>query len=320
MLTKLREHRLYAKFSKCEFWLKELIFLGHVISEKGVAVIPDKVHAILDWKTPKSAKEIRSFLGLAGYYRRFIENFSKIAKSMTDLLKKDKKFEWSEKAEESFQVLKTKLTTAPVLVLPDTSKDFVVYCDASLQGLGCVLMQDGHVVAYASRQLKPHELNYPTHDLELAAVIHALKQWRPYLYGNRWELYSDHQSLKYLFTQPDMNIRQRRWLEVIKDYDLGLNYKPGKANVVADALSRKSYCNNLMVKQAQPSLYEELAKLNLEIVPSGFLANLEVKPSLEDQINKAQKQDSGITEIKKNIASGVAKCFSIDDQGTVYFG
>jgi hypothetical protein len=150
-LTKLREHRLYAKFSKCEFWLQELIFLGHVVSTNGVAMIPDKVQSILDWETPKSAMDIRSFLGLAGYYRQFIENFSKIAKPMTDLLKKDKKFEWSEKAQESFQVLKTKLTTAPVLVLPDTSKDFVVFCDAFLQGLGCVLMQDGHVVAYASQ-------------------------------------------------------------------------------------------------------------------------------------------------------------------------
>ena len=165
-----------------------------------MTVIPDKIQTILDWETPKSAKDIRSFLGLAGYYRRFIENFSKIAKPMTDLLKKDKKFEWSEKAEESFQVLKTKLTTAPVLALPDTSKDFVIFCGASLQGLGCVLMQDGHVVAYASRQLKPHENNYPTHDLELAAVVHALKQWRHYLLGSRCELYSDHQSLKYLFT------------------------------------------------------------------------------------------------------------------------
>ena len=130
-----------------------------------------------------------------------------LAKPMTDLLKKDKKFEWSDKAEESFQMLKTKLTTAPVLVLPDTSKEFVVLYDASHQGLGCVLMQDGHVVAYASRQLKPHENKYPTHDIELATVVHALKQWRHYLIGNHCELYSDHQSLKYLFTQPDLNLR-----------------------------------------------------------------------------------------------------------------
>jgi hypothetical protein len=128
-----------------------------------------------------------------------------------------------------------------MLALPDTSKEFVIYCDAPLQGLGCVLMQDGHVVAYASRQLKLHEHNYPTHDLELAAVVHALKQWWHYLLGNRCELYSNHQSLKYLFTQPDLNLRQRRWLELIKDYDVGLNYQPSKANIMANALSQKSY-------------------------------------------------------------------------------
>ena len=223
----------------------KLVFLGHVIYANGMAVIPDKIQSVLDWKTPKSVKDIRSFLGLAGYYRRFIEGFSKIAKPMTDLLKKDKMFAWTNKAEESFKTLKAKLTSAPVLVLPDTSKDFVVFCDASLQGLGCVLMQEGHVVAYASRQLKPHEHNYPTHDLELAAVVYALKKWRPYLFGNRCEIFSDHKSLKYLFTQPDLNLRQRRWLELIKDYDVSLNYQPGKANVVAEALSRKSYYNNL---------------------------------------------------------------------------
>ena len=153
------------------------------------------------------------------------------------------------KGRKSFQTLKTKLTTALVLALPDTSKDFVIFCDASLQGLGCVLMQEGHVIAYASRQLKPHERNYPTHDLELAAVVYALKQWRHYLLGNRYELYSDHQSLKYIFTQPHLNLRQRRWLEVLKDFGLGLNYQPGKANVVADVLSRKSYCINFMLQQ-----------------------------------------------------------------------
>ena len=233
---------------------------------------------------------------------------------------------WKQKVEKFFVFFITKLgllhklTTTPVLVLPDTDKDFVVYCDASLQGLGCVLMQEGHVVAYASRQLKPHEQNYPTHDLELAAVVHALKQWRPYLLGNRCEIYSDHQSLKYLFTQPDLNLRQRRWLELIKDYDVTLNYQPGKANVVADALSRKAYCNTLMVETAQPALHEEFARLNLEIVPSGFLANLEIKSTLEDEIKAAQQLDAEILEIKEKIADGKANCFSVDDNGVVYFG
>jgi ribonuclease HI len=176
--------------------------------------------------------DVRSFLGMAGCYRRFIENFSKIAKPMTELLKNNTKFECSEACEKSFQELKRRLTTAPVLTLPDIKKDFVVYCDTSRQGLGCVLMQEGKVVAYASRQLKKHEENYPTHDLELVAVVHALKIWTHYFMGNKCEMYTDHKSLKYFFTQTELNMRQRRWLELIKDYDVEINYHPVKANVV----------------------------------------------------------------------------------------
>jgi hypothetical protein len=131
VLGKLRQHQLYAKFSKCEFWMEEVAFLGHVLSGKGVAVDPSKIEAVSKWQSPKSVTEIRSFLGLAGYYCRFIENFSKIAKPMTELLKSNTSFEWSDKCEASFQELKTRLTTTPVLTLPDASKDFVVYCDAS---------------------------------------------------------------------------------------------------------------------------------------------------------------------------------------------
>ena len=178
MLEKLAQHQFYAKFSKCEFWLQEVAFLGHVLSAEGVVVDPAKIEAVKEWDQPRNVTEVRSFLGLAGYYRRFIENFSKIARPMTKLLKKTKEFEWTSACEQSFQELKLKLTTTPVLSLPDISKDFVVYCDASHQGLGCVLMQDGRVIAYASRQLKEHENRYPTHDLELAAVVHALKIWR----------------------------------------------------------------------------------------------------------------------------------------------
>jgi hypothetical protein len=190
VLGKLRAHKLYAKFSKCEFWLEKISFLGHILTAKGVAVDPRKVETVSNWQQPMS--EIRSFLGLAGYYRRFIEEFSKIARPMTELLKKEKKFNWTESCEKSFQELKRRLTTAPVLTLPDIQRDFVVYCDVSRQGLGCVLMQDGKVVAYAPRQLKPHEQNYPTYDLEFAAVVHALKIWRHYLIGNKCEIYTDH--------------------------------------------------------------------------------------------------------------------------------
>ena len=191
---------------------------------------------------------------MAGYYRRFIEGFSTVAKPMTQMLKKDKKFVWTEACEKSFQELKKKLTTAPVLTVPDIHKSFEVYCDASRKGLGCVLMQDGKVVAYASRQLRKHEENYPTHDLELEAVIHALKEWRHFLLGNRCEIYTDHKSLKYIFTQPELNLRQRCWLELVKDYDVGIHYHPGKANVVADALGRKPANLNAMLESLPPEL------------------------------------------------------------------
>ena len=138
---------------------------------------------------------------------------------MTALTKNDKKFEWTQKCEQSFQELKRRLTSAPILILPSEDEEFIIYCDASKIGLGAVLMQKGKVIAYGSRQLKVHEKNYPTHDLELAAVVFALKIWRHYLYGAHCKIYTDHKSLKYLFTQKELNMRQRRWLELVKDYD-----------------------------------------------------------------------------------------------------
>jgi hypothetical protein len=191
--------------------------LGHIISEGGISVDPSKIQDVLSWEAPKNVSEICSFLGLAEYYIRFVEWFSKISKPMTGLLGNDKKFEWSVKCEASFQEMKEQPTTTPILVMPDMEKWFSIYCDASGQALGCILMQDGHVVAYASRQLSKNEEHYPTHDLELVAVVHALKIWRHYLIGKRCEVYSDHKSLKYIFTQPDLNLRQSRWLELIKD-------------------------------------------------------------------------------------------------------
>ncbi|KAM1355590.1 hypothetical protein ACFX2H_029614 [Malus domestica] len=152
---------------------------------------------------------------------------------------KDVKFEWDDNCEQSFQQLKYCLTHALVLALPDDSGNFEIYNDASLNSLGCVLMQHGRVISYASRQLKPHEMNYPTHDLELAAIIFALKIWRYYLYGEKCKIFIDHKSLQYLFTQRDLNLRQRRWIELLSDYDYTIDYHHGRANVVADALSKK---------------------------------------------------------------------------------
>jgi ribonuclease HI len=239
---------------------------------------------------------------------------------MTELLKNRVKFEWSQACEEAFQTLKDHLTTTPVLVQLNIHKNFDVYCDASHIGLGCVLMQEGQVVAYASRQLKRHEENYPTHDLELAAVVHALKIWRHYLLGNHCNIYTDHKSLKYIFTQSDLNMRQRRWLELIKDYDLEVHYHPGKANVVADALSCKVQCNCLTMGPPLHTLCDEFRKLEMGKVKESYLGALVIKSDLYDQLKEAQKNNKGMARIRTLMKEGKPQCFSCDDQGVLFFG
>ena len=226
---------------------------------------------------------------------------------MTELLKKGVKFVWSNQCEEAFCTLRKLLTTAPILAQPDQTKPFDVYCDASGRGLGCVLMQENRVIAYASRALRPHEENYPTHDLELAAVIHALKIWRHYLMGAHCNIYTNHKSLKYIFTQTDLNMRQRRWLELIKDYELEVHYHPGKANVVADALSRKAHCHCLSLESVNETPCQEMAKLRLEIVPQGSLNHLQVHPTLKDLIITSQSLDKGVQIIKEKVTQGEEK-------------
>ncbi|WVZ97229.1 hypothetical protein U9M48_042779 [Paspalum notatum var. saurae] len=287
VLQRLREHKLYAKFSKCEFWIDEVRFLGHVVTEGGIAVDPNK---------------------------RFIENFSKIAKPMTSLLDKDIEFRWTNAQQAAFDELKKRLTTAPVLTLPDQQKKFIVYCDASRDGLGCVLMQEGKVIAYALRQLRKDELNYLTPDLELAAVVHALKIWRHYLYGQRCEIYTDHKSLKYIFTQNELNMRQRRWLELIKDYDMEIHYHLGKANVVADALSRKSYANMALGFMMPHELCEEFERLSLGFLHHTIAAAFEAEPILEQEIRKHQKYDEKLQEIRELLKLGKAPHFREDEQ------
>nr|GEX97631.1 putative reverse transcriptase domain-containing protein [Tanacetum cinerariifolium] len=176
---------------------------------------------------------------LAGYYRRFIEGFSKIAKPITKLTQKKVEFEWGDKQEAAFQLLRQKLCSSPILALPKGSEDFIVYCDASNKGLGAVLMQIEKVISYASRQLKIHEKNYTTHDLELRAVVFALKIWTHYLYGTKCTVFTDHKSLQHILDQKELNMRQRRWLELLSDYDCDIHYHLGKENVVANALSKK---------------------------------------------------------------------------------
>jgi ribonuclease HI len=208
---------------------------------------------------------------------------------------------------------------APVLIMPDLQKNFDIYCDASHQGLGCVLMQEGHVIAYASRQLRNHELNYPTHELELATVVHALKIWRHYIMRTKCRIYTDHKSLKYIFTQKDLNLKQRRWLELIKDYDLEIHYHPGKANLVADALSRKGQVHAAIVTQLHDELAEDFERLNLGIVAHTEGITIKVEPTLEQEIRKGQIGDAKIQEIKDLITEDRGPDFTEDEQGTIWF-
>ncbi|GJV23635.1 putative reverse transcriptase domain-containing protein [Tanacetum coccineum] len=212
-------------------------FLGHLIDSQGLHVDPAKIKAVKNWTSPTTPTKIRQFLGLAGYYQRFIKDFSKIAKSLTELTQKNKKYIWGKDQEITFQLLKQKLCEASILALPEGSDNFVVYCNASHQGLGVVLMQREKVIAYASRQLKPNEENYTTHNLELGAVVFALKIWRHYLYGTKCIVFTNHKSLQHILNQKELNMRQRRWLELLADYDCEIYYHPRKENVVADALS-----------------------------------------------------------------------------------
>ncbi|GJS01512.1 putative reverse transcriptase domain-containing protein [Tanacetum coccineum] len=258
---------------------------GHVVNRDGIHVDPSKVESVKNWKTPESSTDICSFLGLAGYYRRFIENFSNIAKPLTLLTQKNKTYVWGDEQEEAFRILKEKLCNAPVLALPDGPDDFVVYCDASKQGFGCVLMQKDKVIAYASRQLKTHEKNYTTHDLELGSVVFALKIWRHYLYGTKSVIYIDHKSLQYIFDQKELNMRQRRWIKLLSDYECEIKYHLGKANVVADALSKKERLKPRRVRAMSITIHFGLKNKILEAqgeaskdlkAPAEWLRGLEI--------------------------------------------
>ncbi|GJZ02061.1 putative reverse transcriptase domain-containing protein [Tanacetum coccineum] len=250
ILELLKKEELYAKFSKCEFWIPKVQFLGHVIDSEGIHVDPAKIESIKDWASPKSPTEIRQFLGLAGYYRRFIEGFSKIAKPMTKLTQKKVKFVWGDKQEAAFQLLKQKLCSAPILALPEGSEDFIAYCDASKKGLGAVLMQREKVISYASRQLKIHEKNYTTHDLELGAVVFALKIWRHYLYGTKCMVFTDHKSLQHILNQKELNMRQRHWLELLSDYDCEIRYHRERQRCCQCSKGRKGREREITIKSS----------------------------------------------------------------------
>ncbi|GJT01661.1 putative reverse transcriptase domain-containing protein [Tanacetum coccineum] len=268
VLELLKKEKLFAKFFKCEFWLQEVHFLGHVVNSDGIHVDPSKIEAVKNWKVPKIPSEIRSFLGLT-----------------------------CKEQEEAFQTLKDNLCNAPILSLLEGSEDFVVYCDTSNQGFGCVLMQRGKVIAYASRKLKIHEKNYTTQDLELGVVVFALKTWIHDLYGTKSIIYADHKSLQHIFDQKELNMSQQRWIELFSDYDCEIHYHPGKANVVADALSRK-----------------ERVKLRRVRAMS-----MTIRSSITDKILAAQGEASKVGNATSEMLRGLDQQMEKKEDGCLYF-
>lgn len=245
VLSKLKQWQLYASIKKCEWMKDEVEFLGHKISAKGVSVLPGKIKAIVEWPELQNAKELRSFLGLAGYYRKFVEGFSRIAAPLTELTKDQRRWQWGEEQRSAFNTLKQALSSTPVLVRPDPEKPFTVTTDASGFAVGAVLTQEddqGHQrpIAYMSHKMLPAERNYPVHEQELLAIVSALKEWRYLLHGNHLvTIITDHMSLKYLNSQPFLSARQARWVEFLQDFDIVITHRAGKENVAADALSRR---------------------------------------------------------------------------------
>jgi hypothetical protein len=238
ILSIMEEQSLYAKESKCEFGMIEVLYLGHIIGAKGVQVHQEKIKAIMEWPTPKTLTELRGLLGMCTYYRKFVKGFSQLCAPLTDLTKKGA-FKWDEEAQITMDKMKTVMSTCPVLALPDFSLPFTLECDVSGEGIGAVLMQKRHPLAYESRKLRRPELLYNIYDKEMLVIMHALAKFRQYLVGARFVVKSDHNSLKYLLEQKDLNERQQKWVSRIHAYDFDIEFVKGKNNVVADALSRR---------------------------------------------------------------------------------
>lgn len=259
VLDALRANQLYCKESKCAFFKDSVEFLGHVIDRDGVHMMESKVKAIREWPTPTSVEDIRSFLGLAGYYRKFIKGFSNIAAPLTELLKKGTRFIWSESLENSFRSLITAITTAPTLILPDPTKPYVITADACGYGIGACLMQDHgrglQPIAFLSKKLTDAELRYPNHERELLALYRTLKEWRHYLYGSKFVLKTDHRNLLWLLTQKQLSSRQMHWLQYFQDFGgvIPIEHVAGRLNGVADGLSRRADHKPLQAASIQVS-------------------------------------------------------------------
>jgi len=304
VLARLREHKLYAKLSKCEFAVPKTEFVGHVVSDNGIATDPNKIEAVKAWPTPSKVTHVRAFLGLANYYRRFVKNFSKTAAPLTSLTAKtghDAKgnITWTPVHQAAFETIKEALITAPVLIAPDPDTPYTLKCDACDVGIGAVLSQGSgtteRVVAYHSRKLNGAETRYPTHEKELLSLVEALREWRHYLLGSKFELLTDNWANKHIQTQPNLDAKcQARWMEVIQEYDFKIDHIPGVKNVVADALSRRP---DYMIYSAYMPTRSEM----------------EVSPTLLAEIRAAGRNDVEYQKYFEATTTGSRKDMSITD-------
>ena len=283
VLEELQRHQLFLKRTKCAFGATKVGYLGHVISEAGVAMDPAKVQAIRDWPTPRSARAVRGFLGLTGYYRKFVHHYGTVAAPLTALLKKDG-FSWSAGAAEAFVALKDAVTSAPVLTMPDFSKPFVVECDASSHGFGAVMVQGGHPIAFFSRAVAPRHQALAAYERELIGLVLAVRLWRPYLWGCQFIVKTDHYSLKYLLDQRLATLPQHHWVGKLLGFDFSVEYKPGSTNVVADALSRRDTPDD-----------------------GALLALSAPRFDVLDRLRQAQLTDPALTAIRDEVQAGTKR-------------
>ena len=282
VLSIMKEHQLFAKLSKCVFGATHVDYLGHVISAQGVATDPSKIKVMKDWPVPTNVKQLRGFLGLTGYYRRFIKGYASISKPLTMLLKKNG-FKWSQEAQVAFEQLKQAMSSAPVLALPNFEKEFVVETDASGVGIGAVLLQEGHPIAYLSKTLSAKHQLMSTYEKEFLAVILALERWRGYLLDRHFKIKTDHFSLKYLLDQRITTPTQMKWLPKLMGFDYEIMFKKGTDNAVADALSR---------------LPNEVELFNL-------IATTTVNTDLMGRIQESWEQDAVLKEVIEKLQQGV---------------
>jgi len=293
VLDKLKEYNLTAAWHKCHFFQKELLFLGHIVSAEGVKADPAKVKAVAEYPRPQDQHQVRSFLGMCNFFRRFIHRYSSIVTPLTLLTRKDSEFQWGSKQEEAFKAVKTALTTAPVLILPDwrSDKPLEITCDASYQGLSGMLTQDGRPIAFESRKLNSAESRYPATEIEMLAVVHCLKAWRCYIEGKEVHVYTDHKPNTTFVSNPMMTRRQARWLDELQAYNIQFHYKAGAENVVADALSRHPV-GEAPADDTEPTTTKTL----FAVIPASMLATrvkqLSTTTSFLDKVREGYKQDS----------------------------